>query len=257
MKAYTPAPRNGEPFAQKETVAYAELLKLAHEEGLKSITTELLLQPSEENGRHCIVKATVESDRGHYEGLGDADPGNVESFLLPHLIRVAETRAKARALRDAVNVGVVSLEELDGVGPNRTTSPGSGADPPPNQPSKPAAPPARPRTSTPPRPTKAGNGSPPPNQPPKPAPPPARPRTSTPPRPTKAGNGSPEPMTEGQRRYLFRLMSGQGYQREAAENRLKEIFEVSALSEITKTAAIKMIDELLQISAPGNGEIGR
>src|ERR1051326_6114263 len=100
MKAYTPAPRNGEPFAQKETVAYAELLKLAHEEGLKPIPTELLLQPSEENGRHCIVKATVESDRGHYEGLGDADPGNVESFLLPHLIRVAETRAKARALRD-------------------------------------------------------------------------------------------------------------------------------------------------------------
>jgi hypothetical protein len=221
MKAYTPAPRNGEPFAQKETVAYAELLKLAHEEGLKSITTELLLQPSEENGRHCIVKATVESDRGHYEGLGDADPGNVESFLLPHLIRVAETRAKARALRDAVNVGVVSLEELDGVGPNRTPSPGPGADPPPSQPPRPAAPQARPRTSTPPRPTKAGNGV--------------------------------EPMTEGQRRYLFRIMAGQGYQREAAENRLKEIFEVSALSEITKSAAIKMIDELLQISAPGNG----
>jgi hypothetical protein len=60
-------------------------------------------------------------------------------------------------------------------------------------------------------------------------------------------------MTEGQRRYLFRIMAGQGYQREAAENRLKEIFEVSALSEITKTAAIKMIDELLQARAPGNG----
>lgn len=60
-------------------------------------------------------------------------------------------------------------------------------------------------------------------------------------------------MTEGQRRYLFRLMSGQGYQKEAAENRLKDIFEVSALSEITKTAAMKMIDELLQTSAPGNG----
>ena len=60
-------------------------------------------------------------------------------------------------------------------------------------------------------------------------------------------------MTEGQRRYLFRLMSGQGYQKEAAEERLKDIFEVSALSEITKTAAMKMIDELLQTSAPGNG----
>src|ERR1043166_3207453 len=131
MKAHTPTPRNGEPFAQKETVAYAELLKLAHEEGLKSITTELLLQPSEENGRHCIVKATVETERGRYEGLGDADPGNVESFLLPHLIRVAETRAKARALRDAVNVGVVSPEGLDGVGPNPTPRPRPGGAPPP------------------------------------------------------------------------------------------------------------------------------
>src|ERR1043166_1520345 len=197
MKAYTPAPRNGEPFAQKETVAYAELLKLAHEEGLKSITPGLLLQPSEESGRHCIVKATVESDRGHYEGLGDADPGNVESFLLPHLIRVAETRAKARALRAAVNVGVVSLEELDGVGPNRTPSPGPGADPPPSQPPRPAAPQARPRTSTPPRPTKAGNGV--------------------------------EPMTEGQRRYLFRIMAGQGDHSGTAGNRPKGVFEVSAL----------------------------
>ena len=41
--------------------------------------------------------------------------------------------------------------------------------------------------------------------------------------------------------------------RKAAEERLKDLFEVSALSEITKIAAMKMIDELLQTSAPGNG----
>jgi hypothetical protein len=208
----------------RETIAYAELLKLAHEDGLKSIVTSLVVQPSEENGRLAIVKAAVETERGHYEGLGDADPGNVDDFLVPHLIRVAETRAKARALRDAVNIGVVSLEELDGVSPDRDSSPGLGAPPPRS-----------------PRHTRS-------------APPPARPRSSTPVRSPRAnGNGSSEPMSEAQRRYLFRLMSGQGYYKDAAEERIKEIFEVSNLTEITKVAATKMIDELLQTSAPGNG----
>jgi len=205
----------------RESIAYAELLKLAHDEGLKSIATELVLQPSEENGRLAIVKAAVETERGHFEGLGDADPGSVDDFLAPHLIRVAETRAKARALRDAVNCGVVSSEELDGVSLDRSSRPGPGAPAPQSsRPARNGTTPTRPR----------GNGS-----------------------VRSNGSGSPEPMTEGQRRYLFRLMSGQGYQKEAAENRLKDIFEVSALSEITKTAAMKMIDELLQTSAPGNG----
>ncbi len=209
----------------RESIAYAELLKLAHDEGLKSIATELVLQPSEDNGRLAIVKAAVETERGHYEGLGDADPGNVDDFLVPHLIRVAETRAKARALRDAVNCGVVSSEELDGVVQNQVSRPGPGA------PAPQSSRPARNGTTT----TRSrGNGS-------------YRPRSNG------TSNGSPEPMTEGQRRYLFRLMSGQGFHKDAAEDRLKELFEVSALNEITKTAAMQMIDQLLQTSAPGNG----
>ncbi len=59
-------------------------------------------------------------------------------------------------------------------------------------------------------------------------------------------------MSEAQRRYLFRIMAGQGYQREAAEERLKDIFEVSALAEITKVAATKMIDQLVN-PAPERG----
>ncbi|MDP2728270.1 MAG: hypothetical protein Q8P59_12090, partial [Dehalococcoidia bacterium] len=57
--------------------------------------------------------ATVEMENGRtFSGIGDASPHNVNEMMSNCLIRMAETRAKARALRDAVNMGVVALEEL-------------------------------------------------------------------------------------------------------------------------------------------------
>ncbi|MFH1680377.1 MAG: hypothetical protein ABIH26_07005 [Candidatus Eisenbacteria bacterium] len=106
--------RNGRVVGTKEVVTYQGLLSKAHDEGLTGVHTELLQVPAEENGRSAIAKAVVETSKGRFEALGDADPGNVNSIIVPHIIRMAETRAKARALRDAVNVGVVSFEELDG-----------------------------------------------------------------------------------------------------------------------------------------------
>src|SRR5829696_7266479 len=79
----------------KRFVLYAGLLEEAHSRGLRSIETELLQVPSKENGEVAIVK-------------------NVNRTIAPHLIRMAETRAKARALRDAINVGVTAFEELGG-----------------------------------------------------------------------------------------------------------------------------------------------
>ncbi|HEX2513451.1 MAG TPA: hypothetical protein VH257_02015 [Chloroflexota bacterium] len=99
--------RDGRSF-----VLYAGLLDLGHERGLRSITTTLVQVPGELNGMTAIVHATVETEGGTFTGLGDASPGNVSRLMAPHLIRMAETRAKARALRDAVNVGVTALEEL-------------------------------------------------------------------------------------------------------------------------------------------------
>jgi hypothetical protein len=99
--------RNGRSF-----VLYAGLLDLAHERGLRSVTTTLVQIPSEVNGLTAICHATVETETGTFTGLGDASPENVSRMMTPHLIRMAETRAKARALRDAVNVGVTALEEL-------------------------------------------------------------------------------------------------------------------------------------------------
>ena len=97
-------------------VLYAGLLDLAHQQGLKSIRTELVQIPTEANNRVAICTAVVTMERDGVErtfhGIGDAAPNNVAPAMLTCLVRMAETRSKARALRDAVNVGVAAFEEL-------------------------------------------------------------------------------------------------------------------------------------------------
>ncbi|MBK7143343.1 MAG: hypothetical protein IPH75_14820 [bacterium] len=60
----------------------------------------------------AISMAKVVTDKGVFIECGDANPGNVDTKIIPHIIRMSVTRAKSRAMRDAVNIGALSLEEM-------------------------------------------------------------------------------------------------------------------------------------------------
>lgn len=100
----------------KNFVLYAGLLDLAHQQGLTSITAQVIQVPAEENNRVAICTATVTLEKDGvtrtFTEVGDAAPSNVAPAMQTCLIRMAATRAKARALRDAVNVGAAAMEEL-------------------------------------------------------------------------------------------------------------------------------------------------
>jgi hypothetical protein len=98
----------------KKFVLYGGLLALAHERGIAGIDEQILQIPTEANGNVAIVKATVYTeDEGSFSGLGDASPQNVGKGIVPHLLRMASTRAKARALRDFCNVGEAIYGDVD------------------------------------------------------------------------------------------------------------------------------------------------
>lgn len=96
----------------KDFVLFAGLLDLAHQQGLKKTEVIIMQYPSPENGDTCIVQANVETERGSFMDIGDASPKNVKAHMIPHLIRMASTRAIARALRQATNVAMCSFEEM-------------------------------------------------------------------------------------------------------------------------------------------------
>jgi hypothetical protein len=99
-------------ISDKEFVTFEGLLDVAHKLGLRSINTEMLGHTVDGS---TTFKATVTLlDGSVFVGHGDASKENVGTMIGPHRIRMAETRAVARALRFATNIGMTSSIELGG-----------------------------------------------------------------------------------------------------------------------------------------------
>ena len=107
-------------------VPFKTLLDKAHKQyNLAGVETEILQFPCAENGNMAIFRATVKNtDGATFSGHGDADPKNTTSTIAPHLLRMAETRAIARALRWLTNSGETAIVEISGdedeSGPSQT-----------------------------------------------------------------------------------------------------------------------------------------
>lgn len=95
---------------------YRGVLDCAHSLGLEGIRTRLLQVPGPDNDYVAIVEAEVRMKDGRvFTDVADASPRNVSARMANALIRMASTRAKGRALRDAVNIGEALAEELPDV----------------------------------------------------------------------------------------------------------------------------------------------
>ncbi|HZX47128.1 MAG TPA: hypothetical protein VFF83_07635 [Clostridia bacterium] len=97
----------------KNYVTYEGLLDEAHRMGLESIKVDVVQLPSEENNMTAVCRAVAKAGDKTFTDFGDASPVSVSQNLVPHILRMASTRAKARALRDMTNIGITAIEELD------------------------------------------------------------------------------------------------------------------------------------------------
>jgi hypothetical protein len=93
------------------------VLLALHENGLLGIEVQVLQYPAKENGEMAVCQATVtmpgvDGRELVYTEIGDASPRSVGPQIAPHLLRMAATRAKGRAGRDALALGIALAEEL-------------------------------------------------------------------------------------------------------------------------------------------------
>ena len=83
---------------------------MAHEQGLTELAAEFISVTPE---LALAVAHACFADGRKFWDASDATPTNVHERVRAHFPRVALTRAKARCLRDALNINMVAVEELE------------------------------------------------------------------------------------------------------------------------------------------------
>jgi hypothetical protein len=225
--------RDGQVVERKEVVTCKGLLHLAHGERLSNVRSRLVQLPTKENGETAIVLVRVSTSRGVFSGIGDANPRNVNARIAPAFIRMAETRALARALRAALDVGAVAIEELEEElsfaererPAQRAPTNGQHAEPEPDE----RAPERRPN----------GHGS-----------PDTSPRTNGGGYDRGVSPGPDAPMSDAQKRLLFRIAFERGHEGDRARAWLHTELGVDSLGKVSRRAASAFIDRQ---KSNGNG----
>ena len=99
----------------RDFVLYGGLLDAATKSGLRSVRTAIAQLPTADNAYLAVVTAEVTFEDGRvFTAIGDASPASVGAMIVPHLLRMAETRAIGRAFRTALNIAATMKEELGG-----------------------------------------------------------------------------------------------------------------------------------------------
>lgn len=202
-------------------VRLGDLLQRAHTEGLRRVRTRIVQVPVRENGYLAVAHAEVRLTRGTFTGVGDASPESVDPPFAVHAVRVAESRALARAFRFALGVADVCQEELCGTDAQ----------------SPPQHPPVRTVSARDSRVRSDGGAI--------PRPPPSGVRTFP---ASRAEQHERKPsdfaMSDAQRKKLFRLAFDLGASKDSARDLILQAADVGRLEWMTREVASKTIDVL-------------
>lgn len=237
----------GQVVSTREVVFYPELLNAAHEleKEFRGIETDPVQFPNAENHNTAIFTAKVKIGERIFTGTGDANPENVSPEIAKHFIRAAETRAKARALRDALNVPIVAIEELGHELVNGTAffvpikAQNGKKEPEKKSNGRKTKPKEPPKGETDSSAVMVTPGKPPTS-------PPANNNNKSFIEPQKHLQENMELMTDRQRKYIFHLLADKGMFGDDAHEHLKKVFRVDSLKEVTKQKAREYIDQLVK-----------